>query len=86
MMKQLPAGHPMLKLTNSSSVAITVSIEPWAHEYTVPSGGSCEIAYTSPDAAQDFDVALAEPRTTVWVNRGDLLSVMLDGIEVLRSA
>jgi hypothetical protein len=71
-----------IKLTNTLNYALTVAIEPWAHEFSVPPDGCFELRTQDISSDESIDMKLADRRATIWINTGDVVSATVDGKEV----
>lgn len=71
-----------LQLKNSTSSAITVAVEPWAHEFELPLGSTFALITHSASVAEPTTLVLAEGLATVWVNHGVVVEATIDGRDV----
>jgi hypothetical protein len=56
------------KFENTSGKALRVIVEPWATEFTLPSGSACEVRSVGGKGKPAVEVEASNEALTFWVN------------------
>lgn len=70
------------KVTNSFTHALSVTVEPWAHEFSLPPGSCLELRIEDGDRKESIELKMGDARATIWINTGNVASATIDETEV----
>ena len=71
-----------LKLTNELDSPFVIAVEPWAHEFELPTGSTFELITRASGSEESLSLVFTSKLTTIWVNTGDVASATIDTTEV----